>query len=202
MGCCWGNRKKEVVGIADQKWEYINLRDFKSRGCGTVFAYIYLWLMLLVSVAVYVVDSFTAVNLLVFDRWSSKIDPAISFDVSKWIFSICIILSFVNLAYEGIRATRVIRRGNVAESYLDSLAVRWESIRLGSQGFKRFMVFAELTKSKEGAQYIALFTYFNFQGKSTSQKPLSSTDSASLDSCHHLLRPSSSPQRLYTQVGI
>ncbi|RBR24074.1 uncharacterized protein FIESC28_03187 [Fusarium coffeatum] len=163
MGCCWGNRKKEVVGIADQKWEYINLRDFKSQGCGTVFAYIYLWLMLLVSVAVYVVDSFTAVNLLAFDRWSSKIDPAISFDVSKWIFSICIILSFVNLAYEGIRATRVIRRGNVAESYLDSLAVRWESIRLGSQGFKRFMVFAELTKSKEGAQYIALFTYFNFQ---------------------------------------
>ncbi|RGP59349.1 hypothetical protein FSPOR_11395 [Fusarium sporotrichioides] len=163
MGCCWGNRKKQVVGIADQKWEYINLRDFKSRGCGTVFAYIYLWLMLFVSVAVYVVDSFTAVNLLVFDRWSSKIDPAISFDVSKWIFSICIILSFVNLAYEGIRAYRVIRRGNVAESYLDNLAVRWESIRLGSQGWKRFLVFAELTKSKEGAQYIALFTYFNFQ---------------------------------------
>src|SRR6478752_9791373 len=169
MGCCWGNRKKEVVGIADQKWEYINLRDFKSRGCGTVFAYIYLWLMLLVSVAVYVVDSFTAVNLLVFDRWSSKIDPAISFDVTKWIFSICIILSFINLAYEGFRAFRVIRRGNVAESYLDSLAVRWESIRLGSQGFKRFMVFAELTKSKEGAQYIALFTYFNFQGRLTRQ---------------------------------
>ncbi|KAF5693455.1 FAD-binding protein [Fusarium denticulatum] len=162
MTCC-GNRKKQVVGIADQKWEYINLRDFKSRGCGTVFAYIYLWLMLLVSVAVYVVDSFTAVNLLVFDRWSSKIDPAISFDVTKWIFSICIILSFINLAYEGFRAFRVIRRGNVAESYLDSLAVRWESIRLGSQGWKRFLVFAELTKSKEGAQYIALFTYFNFQ---------------------------------------
>ncbi|KAI1018169.1 hypothetical protein LB505_001403 [Fusarium chuoi] len=162
MTCC-GNRKKQVVGIADQKWEYINLRDFKSRGCGTVLAYIYLWLMLLVSVAVYVVDSFTAVNLLVFDRWSSKIDPAISFDVTKWIFSICIILSFINLAYEGFRAFRVIRRGNVAESYLDSLAVRWESIRLGSQGWKRFLVFAELTKSKEGAQYIALFTYFNFQ---------------------------------------
>ncbi|KAF4991599.1 hypothetical protein FGRMN_7718 [Fusarium graminum] len=164
MGCCWGNRKKQVVGLADQKWEYINLCDFKSRGCGTVFAYIYLWLMLFVSVAVYVVDSFTAVNLLVFDRWSSKIDPAISFDVTKWIFSICIILSFVNLAYEGIRAFRVIRRGNVAESYLDNLAVRWECIRLGSQGWKRFLVFAELTKSKEGAQYIALFTYFNFQG--------------------------------------
>ncbi|KAI8680083.1 hypothetical protein NCS57_00288000 [Fusarium keratoplasticum] len=162
MGCL-SHRKKQIEEVADQRWEYINLRDFKSRGCGTVFAYIYLWLMLIVSVAVYVVDSFTAVNLLAFDRWSSKIDPAISFDVSKWIFSICIILSFINLAYEGFRAIRVIKRGNVAECYLDSLAVRWESIRLGSQGWKRFLVFAELTKSKEGAQYIALFTYFSFQ---------------------------------------
>ncbi|KAJ4313035.1 Potassium transporter [Fusarium piperis] len=162
MGCL-SHRKKQIQEVADQRWEYINLRDFKSRGCGTVFAYIYLWLMLIVSVAVYVVDSFTAVNLLAFDRWSSKIDPAISFDVSKWIFSICIILSFINLAYEGFRAIRVIKRGNVAECYLDSLAVRWESIRLGSQGWKRFLVFAELTKSKEGAQYIALFTYFSFQ---------------------------------------
>ncbi|KAF4464602.1 pheromone-regulated membrane [Fusarium albosuccineum] len=162
MGCL-SHRKKQIQEVADQRWEYINLRDFKSRGCGTVLAYIYLWLMLIVSVAVYVVDSFTAVNLLAFDRWSSKIDPAISFDVSKWIFSICIILSFINLAYEGFRAVRVIRRGNVAECYLDSLAVRWESIRLGSQGWKRFLVFAELTKSNEGAQYVALFTYFSFQ---------------------------------------
>ncbi|KAF4977501.1 hypothetical protein FZEAL_5979 [Fusarium zealandicum] len=162
MGCLT-HRKKKIEEIADQKWDYIILRDFKSRGCGTVFAYIYLWLMLIVSVAVYVVDIFTAVNLLAFDRWSSKIDPAISLDISKWIFSICIILSFINLAYEGIRAIRVMKRGNVAECYLDSLAVRWESVRLGSQGWKRFLVFAELTQSNEGAQYIALFTYFNFQ---------------------------------------
>ncbi|KAM5348769.1 hypothetical protein ACJ41O_008592 [Fusarium nematophilum] len=162
MGCL-SHRKKQIEQVADQRWEYINLRDFKSRGCGTVLAYIYLWLMLIISVAVYAVDTFTAVNLLAFDRWSSKIDPAISFDVSKWIFSICIILSFMNLAYEGVRAVRVMKRGNVAECYLDSLAVRWESVRLGSEGWKRFLVFAELTKSKEGAQYIALFTYFSFQ---------------------------------------
>lgn len=163
MGCL-SHRGKKIQEVADQKWDYINLKDFKSSGCGTVFAYIWLWLMLITSVAVYAVDVFTAVNLLIFDRWSSKIDPAISFDIIKWIFSICIILSFINLAYEGIRAIRVMRRGNVAECYLDSLAVRWESLRLGSgQGWRRFLVFAQLTKSKQGAQYIALFTYFNFQ---------------------------------------
>ncbi|KAL1891523.1 Potassium transporter [Sporothrix stenoceras] len=150
----------------EQKWDYIGLQDFKSTSCFTPFAYTYLYFSLGLSIAVYAVDTFTAVNLLVFDRWSSEIAPTqlISFAVSKWIFSICIILSVVNLAYEHIRAMRIMRRGSVAECYLDNLAVRLESVRWGKgQGWKRFLVFAELTKSKKGAEYIALFTYFSFQ---------------------------------------
>ena len=116
--------------------------------------------------AVYGVDSFTAVQLVAFDQWPGQVQPAIKFSVSKWIFAICIILSFLNLGYEHIRAQKVIKRGSVAESYLDSLAVRLESIRLGKgRGYKRFLVFAELTKSKKGAEYVALFTYFSFQCK-------------------------------------
>lgn len=105
-------------------------------------------------------------NLLIFNKWSSEIAPTqlISFTISKWIFSICIILSFLNLAFEHIRAHRIMRRGSVAECYLDNLAVRLESVKMGkSQGWKRFLVFAELTKSKKGAEYVALFTYFSFQ---------------------------------------
>ncbi|KAK0374594.1 hypothetical protein CLIM01_08039 [Colletotrichum limetticola] len=163
MGCLT-HRKKVIDQRAEQKWDYINLNDFKSRGCLTPFAYFYLWLMLIISLAVYGVDMFTAINLLAFDRWSSEIDPAIDFKISKWIFSISIIASFVNLAFEHFRAHRVMKRGNVAECYLDTIAVRLESIRFGKgQGWKRFLVFAELTKSKKGAEYIALFTYFSFQ---------------------------------------
>jgi hypothetical protein len=118
--------------------------------------------------AVYGVDTFTAANLLLFDKWSSDIEitQLVPFDIAKWIFSVCIILSVVNLLYEHIRANRVMRRGSVAECYLDSLAARLESIRFGKgQGYKRFLVFAELTKSKKGAEYVALFSYFSFQCK-------------------------------------
>jgi len=57
------------------------------------------------------------------------------------------------------------KRGAVAESYLDSLAVRLQCVRMGKQGrgWRRFLVFAELTKSKKGVEYVALFTYFSFQ---------------------------------------
>lgn len=113
-------------------------------------------------------DTFTAVNLLAFNKWSGEIQPSqiIPFDVSKWIFSICIILSFINLAFEHIRARRVMNRGSVAECYLDNLAALLECARMGSgRGYRRFLVFAELTKSKRGAEYLALFTYFSFQCK-------------------------------------
>lgn len=56
--------------------------------------------------------------------------------------------------------------GAVAQSYLDPLAVRIQSIRMGKegQGFRRFLLFGALTKSRKGADYVALFTYFSFEG--------------------------------------
>lgn len=114
------------------------------------------------AVAVYAADTFTAVNLLAFDKWSSEIQPAIAIKYSKWIFATCIIISWILCAFEWVRAIRVIRRGGIAESYMDPLAVTLQSMR--PQGFKRFLVFAELTKSKKGVDYIALFVYFQFKG--------------------------------------
>ncbi|KAG9241162.1 hypothetical protein BJ878DRAFT_246179 [Calycina marina] len=164
MACC--TRRPKMADIRpEQKWDFISLNDFKSGSCLTMFAYGYLWISLLISVAVYGVDTFTAVNLLAFDRWSGEVQPYIPFSTSKWIFSTCIIASWLNLGYEHLRAMRVMKRGAVAESYLDSLAVRLQCIRVfgNGRGWRRFLVFAELTKSKKGAEYVALFSYFSFQ---------------------------------------
>lgn len=59
------------------------------------------------------------------------------------------------------------KRSGVAQSYLDPLAVRIQSIRMGKEGrgWKRFLVFAELTKSRKGADYVALFTFYSFEGR-------------------------------------
>ncbi|KAL2264649.1 hypothetical protein VTJ83DRAFT_7159 [Remersonia thermophila] len=160
------HRRRDVEVNPEQKWDFISLNDFKATSVGPVFAYAFLWISLVISMAVYAVDVFTAYQLLAFNKWSSQIEPTqlIPFDISKWIFTICILLSVANLCYEYFRAIAIMRRGSVAECFLDSLAARLESIRLGSgRGWKRFLVFAELTKSKKGAEYIALFTFFSFQ---------------------------------------
>ncbi|KAF1925952.1 uncharacterized protein M421DRAFT_102810 [Didymella exigua CBS 183.55] len=165
MGCC-GDREKGLANVAaEQKWDYINLSDFRSTSCLTPFSYAWLWILVFVSCAVYAADAFTAVNLLAFNKWSSQVQPKVPFEVAKWIFAITIIISYVFLVYRGIRAFHVMRSGSVTECYLEPMAAVWQSMRLTSsgRGWRRFLVFAELTKSKKGANYIALFVYFQFK---------------------------------------
>ncbi|KAI9829168.1 MAG: hypothetical protein M1832_000191 [Thelocarpon impressellum] len=163
MGLC-GKREKSEHIKAEQKWDYINLSDFKSTSCLTPMSYGILYISLLISVAVYAVDVFIAVNLLFYDRWTGSVKP-VALNITKWVFAGCILLSFINLAFEWTRAVRVMKRGGVAESYLDPLAVRIQSIRPGKngRGWRRFLVFAELTKSRKGVEYVALFSYFSFK---------------------------------------
>ncbi|KAF2123886.1 hypothetical protein P153DRAFT_327583 [Dothidotthia symphoricarpi CBS 119687] len=164
MGCC-GDREKGVIVAEEQKWDYINLSDFRSTSCLTPLSYVWLWILVLVSCAVYAADAFTAVNLLAYNKWSSQVQPKVSFEVAKWIFAITIIISYVFLIYRGFRTLRVMRSGSVTECYLEPIAAIWQSMRVTNrgQGWRRFLVFAELTKSKKGVNYIALFVYFQFK---------------------------------------
>ncbi|KAK0869120.1 Potassium transporter [Friedmanniomyces endolithicus] len=160
MGC--GSHREKGPPEEVQTWKFLNLSDFKATSGWTIPAYIWLWFMAFVAVAVYAVDTFTAVNLLAFDKWNGQVKPVLPFQYSKWIFAVCILLSWLLCFYETFRAVRVIRRGGVAQSYMDPLAVTLQSMR--PQGWKRFLVFTELTKSKKGADYVAFFVYFAFDG--------------------------------------
>ncbi|ORY17509.1 hypothetical protein BCR34DRAFT_583654 [Clohesyomyces aquaticus] len=165
MGCC-GDREKGLTVSEEQKWDYITLSDFKSTSCLAPFSYAWLWMLIIVSIAVYAADAFTAITLLAFDEWSGQVKPVIEFKITKWIFAICIIVSYVFLVYRWMRAIRVLRSGGIAESYLEPLAAVFQCMRItkSGQGWRRFLVFAELTKSRKGVDYIALFVYFQFKG--------------------------------------
>ena len=165
MGLFSNDQEKNERLAAEHKWDYFNLSDFRSNSCWKPFTYVVLYISLLISIACYVIDIFTCSQLLLFDRWSGQIQPVVPLYISRWVFTGCILLSLVLLVYRWIKAIRAIRSGGVAKSYLDPLAVRLQSIRMGEngRGWRRFLVFAELTKSKKGAEYVALFSYFSFE---------------------------------------
>ncbi|KAI5807361.1 hypothetical protein DFH27DRAFT_315664 [Peziza echinospora] len=165
------SKKKERDGtlLPEHKFDYINLADFHSNSFLAGFAYATIFVSIIISLGGYAADVYTAVNLLILNKWSSKLAPVVEFKISKWIFAGCIILSFVLLAFEWAIAIRVLRGNGVADTYLDSIAQRWTCVfggrgRKEDSGWKRFLVFARLTKSKSGVDYVALFTYFSFKG--------------------------------------
>lgn len=159
MGCC-GDREKGPPE-ATAKWTYITLSDFKSTSSWNTLAYMWVWIMAIVAVAVFAADSFTAVNLLAYNKWTSEVKPKIPIEYARWIFAGCILFSFALYILNWIMAVRAIRRGGIAESYMDPLAATLQSMR--GSGWRRFLVFTSLTKSKKGADYVAFFVYFSFQ---------------------------------------
>jgi len=159
MGCC-GDREKGPPE-ATAKWSYITLSDFKSTSSWNTIAYLWVWIMAIVAVAVFAADTFTAVNLLAYNKWTSEVKPKIPIEYARWIFAGCILFGFVLYVFSWIMAIRAIRRGGIAESYMDPLAATLQSMR--GSGWRRFLVFTSLTKSKKGADYVAFFVYFSFQ---------------------------------------
>ncbi|CUS13184.1 unnamed protein product [Tuber aestivum] len=167
MGCFGSFRGQKEVS-AKHKFEYINLKDFKANSFFTCTAYVWVYLSVLIAFLCVAADTYTAITLLAFNRWSSQIRPIIPFDVAKIIFALCIGLSYVLYIIDWWHAVGVINRGGVADAYMDSIALRWHSIRGGEgredTGWKRFLVFARLTEKRGRRDYVALFTYFSFKG--------------------------------------
>jgi hypothetical protein len=112
---------------------------------------------------VYALDTFVLVNLLAFDNWPSQIEPKIDYNVQKWVFVGCILFSWALLLYEFRRAFRVMKQESVTEDYLDDVAVILQTIRIPG-GWRRFLVFAELTKSKKKAAWVAIYVYWQRKG--------------------------------------
>jgi hypothetical protein len=159
MGCCGERERGPPEPTA--KWTYINLSDFKSTSSWNTLAYIWVWIMAIVAVAVFAADTFTAVNLLAYNKWTSKVEPKIPIEYARWIFAGCIMFGFVLYIFNWIFAIRAIKRGGIADSFLDPLAATLQSMR--GSGWRRFLVFSNLTQSKKGTDYIAYFVYFSFQ---------------------------------------
>ncbi|KAI5852621.1 hypothetical protein DFP73DRAFT_589695 [Morchella snyderi] len=167
MGWLSGYKKKSKLA-PEHKFEYINLKDFQDKSFVNVTAYIWIYLSILISLACVAADTYTAITLLVYNRWSSQIQPVIPFETAKIVFAICILISYLLIIYDWFFAIKVIRRGGVADAYMNVIALRWNSVWGGKggddSGWKRFLVFARLTEQRGKADYVALFTYFSFKG--------------------------------------
>ncbi|CAN6610400.1 hypothetical protein TRVA0_004S02586 [Trichomonascus vanleenenianus] len=153
-------RRKWIRQYEQTTFDMIDLYQFHSTSCRYVFGYFFMYLSIIISLAVYVSDVYTAVVLLAFDRWSSGVEPKVPFKISRWIFAGCIILSIVLLIYHWIVSITTMRGNIIALNYANPISRNVWSIR----GYRYFCLFAKITKSRNNVEYLAFFVYFTFKG--------------------------------------
>ncbi|KAF9436630.1 hypothetical protein BGZ76_003427 [Entomortierella beljakovae] len=116
-------------------------------------------------------DKKTAVNLFVTGRWTSNLgvsgdnnitlnDLTISFEVYKWIFAACILLSFVLLAWDLKKAAAIIKSRDISYAFTSMIAYRYYAI----QSYAHFCLFEKIQNSKKQIDEVAFFCFFTFRG--------------------------------------
>lgn len=153
-------RNKWKKQYDESKFDLIDMKQFRTVSFKYVTSYFFMYISIIIALAVFASDIYTAVVLLAFDRWSSEIDPAVPIHISRWIFAGCIILSTVLIAIEFIIAIRVAREQNISRTYTNEIARKFYSIK----GYNYFCLFGKITKSRNKKEYLALFVYFALKG--------------------------------------
>ncbi|KAJ9477473.1 Low affinity K(+) transporter 1 [Pseudozyma hubeiensis] len=168
MCCGSANWKREEV--PDHKFDFIDVRDFRNNGCFQQFKYVFLFIMVVKSFAVYVADIYTAVTLLAFGHFSGSLydkvqnDPQNNFRVpiayGRWIFSGCIIFSFLLLAYEAHKSRAIVKSRDISYAYTNVMANNYYSLR----SYDHFCFFDHINDSKKKKDELAFFIFFTFKG--------------------------------------
>ncbi|GAA5943354.1 uncharacterized protein JCM15063_002922 [Sporobolomyces koalae] len=172
MCCTSAQWKREVV--PDHKFDFIDVKEFHSRSCGTQLQYGWLWILFVKSVAVYIADIYTLVALLASDRWAASILQSeaaqgnttsgnvleVPFSIGKWIFFGCIIFSFLLLLWEARKAHAIIKSRDISYSFTNVMANNWYALR----SYDHFCFFCQIDNSKKKKDEFAFFIFFTFKG--------------------------------------
>ncbi|KAK4684252.1 hypothetical protein P7C73_g5938, partial [Tremellales sp. Uapishka_1] len=164
--CCEAEWKREDV--QDHKFDFVNTREFHKTDILTRIKYVFVYIFLFKSIAVYGLDIFTAVTMLSTNHWTNAIyskcgnDCAvkISFDIAKWIFVGCIIFSFLLLGYETYKARKVILSRDISYAFTNLMANDYYSLR----SYDHFCLFCHINNSTKKKDDFAFFIFFTFKG--------------------------------------
>ncbi|KAK4046883.1 Potassium transporter [Microbotryomycetes sp. JL201] len=154
-------------------FDFINVHEFHSKALWTRLQYLWLWILFAKSIAVYIADIYTAVALLASNRWSATYLQAadddgsshstllqVPFKVGKWVFTGCIIFSFLLLLWEARKARAIIKSRDISYAFTNVMSQNWYSLR----SYDHFCFFCQIDNSKKKKDEFAFFIFFTFKG--------------------------------------
>lgn len=148
------------LDLTSKTFDVLDLELFKNYRFKTLFNYVVVfWGLTILKVVLFGSDIYTCIKLLAFNSWSNNIiKPYLSFRISKWLFSGCILASIVLMIWEVVNGVRIYRSRNIALTYVNNFSRAVYSI---SQ-YNIFCVYNRITP-KGSYERIAFYTFFEFK---------------------------------------
>lgn len=163
------NWKREEV--PDHKFDFVDTRDYHTDAIGTRLQYVWKYVLLIKSFAVYLSDLFSAITMLTTKQWSNGIFEqckaknldncvVVDFSVGKWIFVGCIIFGYLLLMYEAWKAKKIILSRDISYTFTNVMAQNYYSFR----SYDHFCFFLQIENSTKKKDDFAFFVFFTFKG--------------------------------------
>ncbi|KAG0372254.1 hypothetical protein BGX24_000495 [Mortierella sp. AD032] len=156
--------------VQDHKFDFIDVEDYVDNSPWRKFKYSLVFAIVIKGILIYCADLWTAVNLLVAGTWTSNLglndgqiqfqSIKISFEIYKWVFAACIILSFILLAWDMKKATAIIQSRDISYAFTSMIAYRYYAIK----SYAHFCLFQRIHNSKKQIDEVAFFCFFTFRG--------------------------------------
>lgn len=164
---CGGSKWKREK-VHDHKFDFIDTREFTDNGFVMRMKYLWLYIIVLKSFMVYILDIFSAVTMLSTEAWSNEIFNQcksvdgcifIPFTIGRWLFVGCIIFSFLLLAYESRKAKKIVASRDISYAFTNVMANHYYSLR----SYDHFCFFDHISNSTKTSDDFAFFVFFTFK---------------------------------------
>lgn len=149
----------------DLEFDDIDLDLFKKSKSWVFLKYVFfVWLLTLLKFAVQVSDLYTCFKLLAFNSWSNNIvQPCIPFKITKWLFSTCILFSFLLWSLEIFMGLRLLRDSrynrSISRMYLNNFTRTYLSLA----SYERYCLF-DYIEPTGYFEKICVWSYFEIKG--------------------------------------
>ncbi|KAG0289355.1 hypothetical protein BGZ96_007080 [Linnemannia gamsii] len=150
--------KTEIV--PSHKFEFINIADFHSNSPWTRLRYMWVWTMFFKAILVLCGDVWTCTILIISGAWTSEIKPTIDISIARWVFTGCILLSFLLLATDFRKANKVIKSDDISYAVSNTIVSGFYCL----QKYDYFCFIERIRNSSKLHDKLSFFVFFQLKG--------------------------------------
>lgn len=142
------------------KFEDLDLSLYVRRRYKKRFQYfISIWGLTILKSIMLVSDIYTCIKLLAFNVWSNNyVEPYVPFNISKWLFSVCILISLLLMVFEVVDGYQIYKTRIISLCFINN----WSRTIFSLRSYAMFCLFDKITPSGF-QQKLTFLTYFELR---------------------------------------